>query len=77
MLIRMLNSAAEAGKRMALKWYHDPEEDMMLEFSQDLKEEFPLLQRQCSKATDARHSLLSPSSSKHIPGYGQARFEAT
>lgn len=53
MLIGMLNSAAEAGKSMVVKWYHDPEDDMMAEFGQDLREEFDALKLHCIESADA------------------------
>jgi len=42
-LISLLNDAAQSGKRITAYWYHDPEDDMMLEFGQDLQDEFGAL----------------------------------
>ncbi|HTH94000.1 MAG TPA: DUF1987 domain-containing protein [Rhodocyclaceae bacterium] len=42
-LIALLDDAARAGKHIATYWYHDPEDDMMLEFGQDLHDEFGAL----------------------------------
>lgn len=39
-LIGMLNEAASRGARVALHWYHDPDDDMMMEFGMDLGEEY-------------------------------------
>ncbi|MCG5501999.1 DUF1987 domain-containing protein [Ectothiorhodospira lacustris] len=40
-LVDELNVAAEAGNQVALDWYHDAEDDTMLEFGQELAEDFP------------------------------------
>ena len=39
-LISLLNDAARSGKRITAHWYHDPEDDMMMEFGHDLQDEF-------------------------------------
>ncbi|MGC9457896.1 MAG: DUF1987 domain-containing protein [Halothiobacillaceae bacterium] len=36
-----LNASAEAGVRVDLHWYHDIEDDMILEFGEELAEDFP------------------------------------
>lgn len=38
-LVGMLNGAAAAGRKVSLYWHHDAEDDMMIEFGQDLSEE--------------------------------------
>lgn len=40
MLVAMLHKAAGAGGRIVMYWYHDPDDDMMLEYGMDLHEEF-------------------------------------
>lgn len=42
-LISMLNESARSGVRITAHWYHDPEDDMMLEFGHDLQDEFGAL----------------------------------
>jgi hypothetical protein len=42
-LIALLNEFARAGKQITAHWYHDPEDDMMMEFGHDLQDEFGLL----------------------------------
>lgn len=42
-LISLLNDAAQDGKHITAHWYHDPEDDMMLEFGEDLQDEFGAL----------------------------------
>lgn len=42
-LISLLNDATRDGKTITAYWYHDPEDDMMLEFGEDLQEEFASL----------------------------------
>ena len=42
-LISLLNDAALAGKKITAHWYHDPEDDMMMEFGEDLQDEFGAL----------------------------------
>jgi hypothetical protein len=42
-LISLLNDAAHSGKHITAHWYHDPEDDMMLEFGEDLQDEFGAL----------------------------------
>lgn len=53
LLVGMLNSAAEAGKTIAARWHHDPEDDMMAEFGLDLKEEFRALGLDCVESAEA------------------------
>ncbi|MDE2599517.1 MAG: DUF1987 domain-containing protein [Rhodocyclaceae bacterium] len=43
-LISLLNDAARAGKKITAHWYHDPEDDMMMEFGHDLQDEFGTLE---------------------------------
>lgn len=42
-LISLLNDAAQGGTNISAYWYHDPEDDMMLEFGEDLQDEFGAL----------------------------------
>lgn len=42
-LISQLHEAAHAGKQVVAHWYHDPEDDMMMEFGEDLCDEFQML----------------------------------
>ncbi len=42
-LIKALNDAVEAGKQVTLNWYHDEEDDTILEFGQELSEDFPAI----------------------------------
>jgi len=42
-LISLLNDSAIAGKKITAHWYHDPEDDMMMEFGEDLQDEFGAL----------------------------------
>ncbi len=42
-LVAMLNAAALAGRQVVLDWYHDEDDDMMLEFGLDLQEEHSAL----------------------------------
>jgi hypothetical protein len=42
-LISLLNDTARAGKNITAHWYHDPEDDMMMEFGADLQDEFGAL----------------------------------
>ena len=42
-LIAALNDAVEAGNQVALHWYHDEEDDTILEFGQELSEDFPAI----------------------------------
>lgn len=42
-LISLLNDAARDGKKITAHWYHDPEDDMMMEFGEDLQDEFGAL----------------------------------
>ncbi|ODS67756.1 MAG: Fe-S oxidoreductase [Acidovorax sp. SCN 68-22] len=43
-LIEALNNAAEAGNRVVLNWYHDEEDDTILELGQELSEDFPAIE---------------------------------
>lgn len=43
-LIEALNDAAEAGNHVVLNWYHDEEDDTILEFGQELSEDFPAIE---------------------------------
>lgn len=40
LLVAMLHDAAGAGCRIVAHWHHDPDDDMMLEYGMDLREEF-------------------------------------
>ena len=42
-LIAALNDAVEAGNRVTLNWYHDEDDDTILEFGQELSEDFPAI----------------------------------
>ncbi|HTJ96860.1 MAG TPA: DUF1987 domain-containing protein [Rhodocyclaceae bacterium] len=42
-LISQLNEAVHEGKHITTYWYHDPEDDMMMEFGHDLQDEFSML----------------------------------
>nr|WP_315430103.1 DUF1987 domain-containing protein [uncultured Albidiferax sp.] len=42
-LIEALNDAVEAGNQVKLNWYHDEEDDTILEFGQELSEDFPAI----------------------------------
>ena len=44
LLIAMLNGAAAAGRSVVTHWYHDPDDDMMMEFGMDLREEFRMME---------------------------------
>src|SRR3989344_1213533 len=39
-----VNIAAAAGNRVVLNWYHDEEDDTILEFGQELSEDFPAIE---------------------------------
>jgi len=43
-LIEALSNCTEAGNRVVLNWYHDEEDDTILEFGQELSEDFPALE---------------------------------
>jgi len=43
-LIEALSNAAEEGNRVVLNWYHDEEDDTILEFGQELSEDFPAIE---------------------------------
>jgi hypothetical protein len=40
-LIEALNDAVQAGNTVVLNWYHDEEDDTILEFGQELSDDFP------------------------------------
>ena len=42
-LIEALSNAAEDGNAVRLNWFHDEEDDTILEFGQELSEDFPAL----------------------------------
>ncbi len=42
-LIEALSDAAAEGNEVAVHWYHDEEDDTILEFGQELSEDFPAL----------------------------------
>ncbi|QKV51879.1 DUF1987 domain-containing protein [Comamonas antarctica] len=42
-LIEALSNAAEDGNPVRLNWYHDEEDDTILEFGQELSEDFPAI----------------------------------
>lgn len=42
-MIGLMHDSAQAGKRIVAHWYHDPDDDMMSEFGNDLKDEFRML----------------------------------
>ena len=42
-LFHAFNDAAEAGTRVVLNWYHDVDDDTILEFGAELHDEFPAL----------------------------------
>jgi len=42
-LIAALNDAVAAGNRVTLNWYHDEDDDTILEFGQELSEDFPAI----------------------------------
>ncbi|WP_159916595.1 DUF1987 domain-containing protein [Pantoea sp. 18069] len=42
-LIEALSNAAEDGNQVLLNWYHDEEDDTILEFGQELSEDFPAI----------------------------------
>jgi len=42
--IEALNGAAEAGNQVQLNWYHDEEDDTILEFGQELSDDFPAIE---------------------------------
>ncbi|MNL89932.1 hypothetical protein D3C87_2205840 [compost metagenome] len=43
-LIEALSNAAEEGNQVRLNWYHDEEDDTILEFGQELSEDFPAIE---------------------------------
>lgn len=43
-LIEALDNAAAAGNRVVLNWYHDEEDDTILEFGQELSEDFTAIE---------------------------------
>ena len=42
-LIEALSGAAEAGRPVALHWYHDEEDDTICEFGEELRDDFPAI----------------------------------
>lgn len=42
-LFHMLNDTVSKGSKITLNWYHDPEDDTILEFGQELHDDFPLI----------------------------------
>ncbi|EHQ53717.1 putative lipoprotein [Ectothiorhodospira sp. PHS-1] len=40
-LVDELNAATKLGNQITLDWYHDAEDDTMLEFGQELADDFP------------------------------------
>ncbi|MEH3085576.1 MAG: DUF1987 domain-containing protein [Xylophilus ampelinus] len=42
-LIEALSDAAGRGNEVVLHWYHDEEDDTILEFGQELREDFPAI----------------------------------
>lgn len=42
-LIAALDDAVEAGNQVVLHWYHDAEDDTILEFGQELHDDFPAI----------------------------------
>ncbi|MBK1682563.1 DUF1987 domain-containing protein [Rhodoferax fermentans] len=42
-LIEALHAAVEAGCQVNLHWYHDEDDDTILEFGQELSEDFPAI----------------------------------
>lgn len=42
-LIAALDGAVEAGNHVRLHWYHDEEDDTILEFGQELRDDFPAI----------------------------------
>ena len=38
-----LNEASERGNRICLHWFHDEDDDTMLEFGQELQDDFPAI----------------------------------
>ena len=38
-----LNEAAENGNRVTLHWFHDEDDDTILEFGQELHDDFPAI----------------------------------
>lgn len=43
-LIEALSNAAEDGNQVRLNWYHDADDDTILEFGQELSEDFPAIE---------------------------------
>ncbi|HEY1090850.1 MAG TPA: DUF1987 domain-containing protein [Burkholderiaceae bacterium] len=42
-LIERLDDAVEAGNQVMLHWYHDAEDDTILEFGEELRDDFPAI----------------------------------
>lgn len=52
-VIGELSGAAEAGNEVVLHWYHDEEDDTILEFGQELSDDFPaIVFETCSVRSD-------------------------
>jgi hypothetical protein len=43
-MIEALHAAAKTNKRVCLNWYHDEDDDTILEFGQELSDDFPAIQ---------------------------------
>ncbi|MBV8122680.1 MAG: DUF1987 domain-containing protein [Burkholderiaceae bacterium] len=43
-IIEALNHAVETGNTVIVHWFHDEEDDTMLEFGQDLRADFPAIE---------------------------------
>jgi hypothetical protein len=43
-IVEALNGAVKHGNSVLLNWYHDEEDDTILEFGQDLSDDFPDIQ---------------------------------
>ena len=43
-LIEALDDAVDAGNRVRLNWYHDEEDETILEFGEELSEDFPAIE---------------------------------
>lgn len=52
-LVGMLHRRASDGARVVAHWYHDPDDDMMAEFGEDLKDEFDALEFRMIQAEGA------------------------
>jgi hypothetical protein len=43
-LIEALDDAVDAGNRVTLNWFHDEEDETILEFGEELNEDFPAIE---------------------------------